>query len=512
MPQEHVGIISVHRIVFDMPRLLCFTAFLTSLPIYSPNIVAINANGNVSYLTGLYAEPLLLITFIVALILAAISYFHKEAIPQKTVVTCVLMACYVLGCLGYASMLMFDPSWAGTFVTVFAVITAIGILPTCVMWTCAFAHDELLSLIGNLIVSSLFCIAIHAVLGAMPYPAYLVLYIALVLAGAIWPFIVCFGLNGNKIGQNQIEAEVTEDSTKETKQISEKVNIHSFLSVMGVPLLGMLIASFATGVSPVSVFDNTVPVSSIAMGVSACALIPLFVFRDKKPFFSFIYQLYLPIAAFIVLIGCLSQFQWENTDFVLIIQYSFYSMITVLAIASACAIANAHEFPRVFIFALMISAFCGMSILGIFIGRDIQEQSTEFNSLFTVFTGIYCSALLLEHCYKSWQFTVQTNDSTLEIKPSPMEADVALPDQEKTFDMLLEQYAKEYGLSPREKEIASYVGRGHSSVFVAKTLLISESTVYTHVRNIYRKMGISSREELIQLFNGTPRQTETPAH
>ena len=47
----------------------------------------------------------------------------------------------------------------------------------------------------------------------------------------------------------------------------------------------------------------------------------------------------------------------------------------------------------------------------------------------------------------------------------------------------------------------SFVGRGHSSVYVAKTLLISESTVYTHVRNLYRKLGVTSREELIQLLN-----------
>ena len=73
------------------------------------------------------------------------------------------------------------------------------------------------------------------------------------------------------------------------------------------------------------------------------------------------------------------------------------------------------------------------------------------------------------------------------------------PESVETLDQRIARLARDSGLSPRETEIVGYVGRGHSSVYVAKTLLISESTVYSHVRNVYRKLGVSSREELIQL-------------
>lgn len=36
-----------------------------------------------------------------------------------------------------------------------------------------------------------------------------------------------------------------------------------------------------------------------------------------------------------------------------------------------------------------------------------------------------------------------------------------------------------------------------SSTFIAENLGISENTVRTHVRHIYEKLGVSSREELI---------------
>lgn len=50
-------------------------------------------------------------------------------------------------------------------------------------------------------------------------------------------------------------------------------------------------------------------------------------------------------------------------------------------------------------------------------------------------------------------------------------------------------------LSRRETEILSYIGRGLRVGEVASTLGLSEHTVTTHVKSIYRKLNISSRAE-----------------
>lgn len=57
-------------------------------------------------------------------------------------------------------------------------------------------------------------------------------------------------------------------------------------------------------------------------------------------------------------------------------------------------------------------------------------------------------------------------------------------------------------LTPRETDIATYLRRGHSYAYIASALTVSENTVRTHVRNIYRKFGVSSREELIESIHG----------
>ena len=60
-----------------------------------------------------------------------------------------------------------------------------------------------------------------------------------------------------------------------------------------------------------------------------------------------------------------------------------------------------------------------------------------------------------------------------------------------------EELAGACGLTPREGEILGYLGRGHGIAFVADALVISESTVRTHVKSIYKKLGVNSREELV---------------
>lgn len=61
--------------------------------------------------------------------------------------------------------------------------------------------------------------------------------------------------------------------------------------------------------------------------------------------------------------------------------------------------------------------------------------------------------------------------------------------------------AVERGLSPREREVLYYLGRGYNHGYVAEKLYISENTVRTHVRHIYGKLSIGSREELLALID-----------
>ena len=63
-------------------------------------------------------------------------------------------------------------------------------------------------------------------------------------------------------------------------------------------------------------------------------------------------------------------------------------------------------------------------------------------------------------------------------------------------------FASRYGLSERETDVFALWVTGHGLKHIQNTLFISESTVKTHLRNIYRKCDTHTRAEIIALFEG----------
>lgn len=56
-------------------------------------------------------------------------------------------------------------------------------------------------------------------------------------------------------------------------------------------------------------------------------------------------------------------------------------------------------------------------------------------------------------------------------------------------------------LSKRELEVVDLIAQGYTNADIAKTLYISAHTVNDHTKNIYRKLDVHSRYELIALLN-----------
>lgn len=66
-------------------------------------------------------------------------------------------------------------------------------------------------------------------------------------------------------------------------------------------------------------------------------------------------------------------------------------------------------------------------------------------------------------------------------------------------------------LSPREREVARHLMLGAGAAHVARELNISVRTVQTHVRNIYRKLGVNSRTQLHARLVAAPAAPQAPA-
>jgi DNA-binding CsgD family transcriptional regulator len=55
-------------------------------------------------------------------------------------------------------------------------------------------------------------------------------------------------------------------------------------------------------------------------------------------------------------------------------------------------------------------------------------------------------------------------------------------------------------LTPQERKIAQGILQDKSNKEIATELFISLSTVKTHINNLYKKLGVSTREEISHLL------------
>lgn len=68
-------------------------------------------------------------------------------------------------------------------------------------------------------------------------------------------------------------------------------------------------------------------------------------------------------------------------------------------------------------------------------------------------------------------------------------------------------FAESFNLTKRETEVLEYLVRGRSLPYIADTLFVTTGTVKTHVKHIYRKCAVSTRQELLDLFESRTQTT-----
>lgn len=82
--------------------------------------------------------------------------------------------------------------------------------------------------------------------------------------------------------------------------------------------------------------------------------------------------------------------------------------------------------------------------------------------------------------------------------PAPPSA----PDTQVARETACRDLARTCGLTEREANVLVLLSQGHTMKKVGDKLFISLDTTKTHARSLYRKLGVHSKQELIDLVNG----------
>lgn len=64
----------------------------------------------------------------------------------------------------------------------------------------------------------------------------------------------------------------------------------------------------------------------------------------------------------------------------------------------------------------------------------------------------------------------------------------------------VDQVAAEHRLSPRQQEVMRLLLKGRDVRYIMSTFVISQATAKTHIYNLYKKLGVHSRRELLDLI------------
>ncbi|MEY8461118.1 LuxR family transcriptional regulator [Eggerthellaceae bacterium 24-137] len=87
--------------------------------------------------------------------------------------------------------------------------------------------------------------------------------------------------------------------------------------------------------------------------------------------------------------------------------------------------------------------------------------------------------------------------------PAPQIPKTTIPNRrERDLTEIIQALAAARGLTPRETEILEYLARGRTEPYIREQLWLSRSTVSTHVKHIYQKLNIHSKQEIISLIEG----------
>ena len=133
----------------------------------------------------------------------------------------------------------------------------------------------------------------------------------------------------------------------------------------------------------------------------------------------------------------------------------------------------------------------------------LSEHDAETEEPFTIASNAENAEIIASADEQRRERTItscENADKALDVRtPSREIEDVEMISGTDT-DEVADRICREYGLSQRERDVFVLLAKGYTSTRIQKELYIAAGTVNYHSRNIYAKLGVHSKQELIRLF------------
>lgn len=140
---------------------------------------------------------------------------------------------------------------------------------------------------------------------------------------------------------------------------------------------------------------------------------------------------------------------------------------------------------------LGLAGFAASIGIGLFFGRLISLFAPHVEAPALVAVVLFLTSVLL------MGYTVHPIVPTKNHAPSNGHNAAPNPLQDNCHNL-----TAQHGLSTAEEETLLYLSRGYTIRCIAQERAVSENTIKTQISSIYRKLGIHSKQELLEMVNG----------
>lgn len=163
----------------------------------------------------------------------------------------------------------------------------------------------------------------------------------------------------------------------------------------------------------------------------------------------------------------------------------FFLVFLYLGLAN---VAHNSSFPSDAVFGVGWGMYSSFVALGSFWARTGANIDLVHVALLVVYILLIASVLLMrERAPRELRLLYDLNP--------PLSRDMLT-----SFESQVEALATRYKLTEREMEIVTLYAQGRTRGFIGSCLFISENTVRDHIKNVYKKAHIHSKQELIDLL------------
>lgn len=447
------------------------------------------------------AETLLLATALMSAFFLVVRMLARRSIPQ---LGCALASIlYILTSVVYGYFVLFeiDQDSAYGVLACFVALADVGML---LLWgkVCAerLGIRQALLIIG---LASVLTAAISCLYALLPTVGFIGLFVLVSIVAAVIPLLLQFAAHPlyDRAPQESVDAETDLDTESQSQIPRLSLRIGSLLDVILIPSLGMIAFAFVMAIMRTEFRESQVPYLAM-LALCGLGIVVFSIVKTSRFSLTGGMQLtFLPVMALLLLaVIAITENIAAGEELTTILTYALYTSAVIITLSALCAVAHAGEFSSEVIFLATILAFSAASYLGQNVASCFDVA--YINTAVTVITTVYAFILVLSryvrlHKDSSWDEIelAQTSDGRGHMT---YEAVTLQSIGSKTEDAVA-QLSLRHKLTKREEEILMYLAERHNGAYIASVLFISPNTARTHIHNIYRKLGVSSREEILRL-------------